>query len=143
MPMNSSPPKRDVVIIGGGPAAHRLVDAIHSRDDDPKLTGTVIAEEPHEPYDPVALSLRPPGADDLTLQPSSPWPSDRIAVRTATRAVSVDPDARTVALDGGEIIRFDDLVFATGSSAPVPEISGAEHARVYRTIDDVDFLRAE
>src|SRR5690606_40844690 len=32
---------------------------------------------------------------------------------------------------------------ATGARAPVPEIPGAEHARVYRTIADVDDLAAE
>ena len=34
-------------------------------------------------------------------------------------------------------------MLATGSSAPVPDLPGREHARVYRTIDDVDALVAE
>jgi nitrite reductase (NADH) large subunit len=40
-------------------------------------------------------------------------------------------------------VPYDDLVFATGSSAPVPSLPGAEHIRVYRTLDDVDSLVAE
>ncbi|HEY9423454.1 MAG TPA: nitrite reductase large subunit NirB, partial [Microterricola sp.] len=43
----------------------------------------------------------------------------------------------------GTAYPYDELVFATGSSAPVPEIPGSEYARVYRTIDDVDALVAE
>ncbi len=42
-----------------------------------------------------------------------------------------------------EVLRYDELVLATGSSAPVPDIPGSEHARVYRTIDDVDYFTRE
>ena len=35
------------------------------------------------------------------------------------------------------------LVLATGSSATVPPIEGAEHGRVYRTLEDVDSLVAD
>ncbi|NEM90691.1 nitrite reductase large subunit [Galbitalea soli] len=149
LPSAAGPSRRQLVIIGGGPAAHRLVDAIHSRDTGtaqgggPRFDVTVIAEEPHEPYDRVALSRRLTGDDDLTLQPRSPWASDRIEVRTGQRATAVDTEARRVTLADGSSIGYDELVFATGSSAPVPEIAGAEHARVYRTIEDVDYLRAE
>jgi nitrite reductase (NADH) large subunit len=143
MPMNSSLARREVVVIGGGPAAHRLVDAIHSRDQDGMLSVTVIAEEPHRPYDRVALSRRLAGLEDLTLQPTSPWESGRVSLRLGHSATAVDRHSKSVTLSNGEVVPFDDLVFATGSSAPVPDIPGSEHALVYRTIEDVDFLRGE
>jgi nitrite reductase (NADH) large subunit len=136
----SDSPRRTVVVIGAGPAAHRLADAIASRDTEKSLHLTVLGEEAHLPYDRVALSRRLVGDEDLTLQPQSIWNADHIRLRTGERAVAVDASARTVTTSTGAVLGYDDLVFATGSSAPVPEIPGAEHARVYRTIDDVDSL---
>ncbi|SIN71967.1 nitrite reductase large subunit NirB [Agromyces cerinus] len=135
---------RDVVIIGGGPAAHRLADSLHARDTDRALRVTVVGEELHDPYDRVALSTRlADGAADLTLQPSSMWDDDHIRLVTGERVIAVDRDAHTATTSGGLALHWDELVFATGSSAPVPEIPGSGHARVYRTIDDVDALVAE
>jgi nitrite reductase (NADH) large subunit len=141
--------QRTVVVIGAGPAAHRLGDAIAARDDAATLRLIVLGEEPHLPYDRVALSRRLRDADesgnaeDLTLQPRAIWDSEHIQLRTGERAVAIDPQASTVTTSTGEVLHYDDAVLATGSSAPVPEIPGSEHARVYRTIDDVDGLVAD
>ncbi|KQX07222.1 MULTISPECIES: nitrite reductase large subunit NirB [unclassified Leifsonia] len=134
---------REVVIVGGGPAAHRLADALHSRDDERTVHVTVVAEEPHLPYDRVALSRRLDGTTDLTLTPTSLWDDDHVSLLLGDRAESIDLDAGTVTTASGRAIAWDELVFATGSSAPVPEIPGSELAKVYRTIDDVDWLVAE
>lgn len=122
--MTQLPPAdpRRVIVVGGGPAAHRLVDAIQSRDSAGELHVTVVAEEPHLPYDRVALSKRLAGEEDLTLQPSSVWDDDRIELRTGERAIRIDPHARTVMTDTGAVLAYDELVLATGSSAPVPDI---------------------
>ncbi|MET1016518.1 MAG: nitrite reductase large subunit NirB, partial [Leifsonia flava] len=134
---------REVVIVGGGPAAHRLADALHSRDDERAVHVTVVSEEPHLPYDRVALSKRLDGTTDLTLEPTSVWDDDHVSLLLGERAESIDLEAGTVTTASGRAIGWDDLVFATGSSAPVPEIPGSELAKVYRTIDDVDWLVAE
>ncbi|MFC5928541.1 nitrite reductase large subunit [Cryobacterium melibiosiphilum] len=139
----SPPEARRVVIIGGGPAAHRLTDALHSRDTEHILAVTVIAEEQHLPYDRVALSQRLAGQIDLTLEPTGVWDSEHITLRIGERAESIDRDAKTVTTALGHTVPYDDLVFATGSSAPVPPLPGSEHIRVYRTLDDVDALVAE
>jgi nitrite reductase (NADH) large subunit len=132
-----------VVVVGAGPAAHRLADAVASRDTHATLRLTVIGEESHAPYDRVSLSHRLHAREDLTLQPSTVWDHERIRLRTGVRAVAIDRAASVVLTDDGESHPYDELVLATGSSAPVPEITGREHARVYRTIDDVDALVAE
>ncbi len=134
---------RRVIVIGGGPAAHRLTDALHSRDTEHALSIVVLAEENHRPYDRVALSQRLTGMTDLTLAPTAPWDSERIALRINERATSIDRVAHTVTTSTGAVLDYDDLVLATGSSAPVPEMPGREHIRVYRTLDDVDALVAE
>ena len=78
---------RDVVIVGGGPAAHRLADSLHARDTDRTLRVTVVGEELHRPYDRVALSTRlADAAADLTLQPTSMWDDGHIRLVTGERA---------------------------------------------------------
>jgi nitrite reductase (NADH) large subunit len=134
---------REIVVIGGGPAAHRFVDAVRSRDAAGSIHVTVLTEEPHLPYDRVALSKRLDGLTDLTLEPRSVWDSAHVTLRTGERGASIDRDARTVVTARGEVLRYDELILATGSSATVPDIPGAELARVYRTIDDVDFATNE
>ncbi|UOQ88877.1 nitrite reductase large subunit NirB [Agromyces endophyticus] len=135
---------RDVVIVGGGPAAHRLADSLHARDDDRTLRITVVGEERHAPYDRVALSTRlADAATDLTLEPSGMWDDGHVELVVGDRVAAIDAATRTATTANGLALHWDELVLATGSSAPVPDIPGAEHARVYRTVDDVDALVAE
>ncbi len=142
---------RRVLVIGGGPAAHRFAEAMAARASSgqtgsagaPGSTVTVIGEEPHLPYDRVALSRRLVDSEDLTLGDRRLWDSPGIRFRGERTVTGLDPVARTVTLDGGETLGYDELVFATGSAASVPSIPGASAGHVYRTIEDVDFLTAE
>ena len=47
---HATPGVRDVLIVGGGPAAHRLADSLHARDAERTLRVTVVGEELHRPY---------------------------------------------------------------------------------------------
>lgn len=142
-PTGPAAPRR-VVVIGGGPAAHRLVDALHSRDAGRSTHVTVICEEIHRPYDRVALSKRlDDGSVDLTLTPSEVWDEQHVSLLLGERAEHIDRAAKTVLTSLGRVVPWDELVLATGSSAPVPEIDGFEQAMVYRTLDDVDLLVSE
>jgi len=136
------PEPRRVVVIGGGPAAHRFTEALRSRDGFPTEI-TVVGEEQHLPYDRVALSRRLVEAEDLTLGPAEMWSAPGIGYRGGTAAEAIDPEERTVRLADGELLRYDELVLATGSSATRPLIPGADSGYVYRTVDDVDFLVSE
>lgn len=135
---------RHVVIVGGGPAAHRVTEALVARlpETGGGLRVSVLTEEPHRPYDRVALSRRLDGPVDLTLAPEV-WEHRAVTLRTDAKVVAVDPIARTVTLDGGERLDYDELVLATGSSPFVPPVAHADAARVYRTIEDVDDLVTE
>jgi nitrite reductase (NADH) large subunit len=151
-PAEPGAPRR-VVVIGGGPAAHRFTEAMHARASRTEKAGgtsaapthqvTVIGEEAHLPYDRVALSRRLVDSEDLTLGDPELWAAPGIRYRGGSRVAGVDPSARTVTLSDGESIAWDDLVFATGSAATVPAIPGAEAGHVYRTIEDVDLLVSE
>ncbi|MGJ9373021.1 nitrite reductase large subunit NirB [Nesterenkonia sp. CF4.4] len=133
--------ERHIAVVGGGPAAHRLTEALISRDP-AGLRISVFTEESSAPYDRVALSRRFAQVDDeLLLGDPALWEDPRVELHTATAVTALDVEAKTLRTAHGEVLGFDELVLATGSSAPRPPIEGSEHIAVYRTLDDVDWLR--
>ena len=136
---------RQVVVVGGGMVAHRLVEALRSRDTGVNYRVTVLAEEPRLPYDRVALTSYFSGRDphDLSLGDPELWDDPAVTLRKGVQVTEVDTAGKTVKTARGEEIGYDELVLATGSSAFVPPVknSDAQGCFVYRTIDDVAALR--
>jgi nitrite reductase (NADH) large subunit len=134
---SSTETPRRIVVAGGGPAAHRFADAMHARGLDGWHV-TVLTEEAHLPYDRVALSkaLTDTGVD-LTLGTASMWDHGSLVLKTGERVVKIDAGAKTVLTAAGNAYEYDELVVATGSDAVRLPIPGAEHAHVYRTLEDV------
>jgi len=136
---------RHVVVVGGGMVAHRLVEALRSRDTEIRWRITVLAEEPRLPYDRVALTSYFSGRDphDLSLGEPELWDDPAVTLRKGVQVTSIDTTARTVTTARGEQVGYDELVLATGSSAFVPPVknSDAQGCFVYRTVDDVAALR--
>jgi nitrite reductase (NADH) large subunit len=135
--------RQQLVVVGNGMVGHRLVDALRSRDRDRVWDITIIGEEPRPAYDRVALSSWFTGAtaDELTLDRQC---YDGNVLLLGERAVAIDRSARTVTTSAGRVVGFDALVLATGSSPFVPPIpgSGLPGCFVYRTIDDLEAIRA-
>lgn len=134
---------RRIAVIGGGPAAHRLTEALIARDRrDVHLS--VYSEEPLAPYDRVGLSKRfgEPG-NDLLLGDPLLWEDPRVELLTGTRVTDLDPQRKRITTDAGHVAEYDDIVLATGSRAPRPPIPGGEDIAVYRTLEDVDRLAAQ
>jgi nitrite reductase (NADH) large subunit len=123
--------------------AHRLVEALRDRDTDGTWVVDLYCEEPRAPYDRVALTSYFTGntPDDLLLGDADLWEHPLADVHLGTRVTGIDTEARTLSVDGREE-SYDALVLATGSSAFVPPVSGADlpGAFVYRTIEDVQAL---
>ncbi|NRQ38244.1 nitrite reductase large subunit [Nonomuraea sp. NN258] len=127
---------KKIVVVGYGPAAHRFVERLRERGFAGRVT--VIGEEPRPAYDRVALTsyLSGTSADDLTY----PVP-DGTVTRLSTRVTAIDRAAGHVVTGDGGVEPYDVLVLATGSAPFVPPVPGAEHAFVYRTIEDLDAIR--
>ncbi|WP_182905479.1 nitrite reductase large subunit NirB [Microbispora sp. H13382] len=127
-----------LVVVGHGPAAHRLIETLADRGFDG--TVTVFGEEPRPAYDRVALTsyLSGRSVEDLTY----PVP-DGVTVRTGVRVTAIDRANRVVTTDAGDSEPYDVLVLATGSAPFVPPVPGGDlpGCFVYRTIDDLDAIR--
>ncbi|ASO19402.1 nitrite reductase (NADH) large subunit [Actinoalloteichus hoggarensis] len=137
---------RTLVIVGNGMVGHRVVQALRDRDVTGAWRVVILAEESHPAYDRVALSsyvdswcpeaLRLPGAEFTE--------DETVELRLGDPVTDVDPAARTVTTSSGVVRSYDALVLATGSRPFVPPVPGHDLAgcHVYRTIDDLDGIRA-
>ncbi|MGQ0575973.1 MAG: nitrite reductase large subunit NirB [Pseudonocardia sp.] len=133
----------EMVVVGGGMVAHRLVAALRDRDVTGAWRVTVLAQEPRPAYDRVALSSYVDGvsAAELTL----PAPDDPLVTwHLGDPVVSLDRDRRRVRTAAGRELNYDALVLATGSVPFVPPVPGRDLAGcfVYRTLDDLDAITA-
>lgn len=134
------------VIIGGGLAATAAIDAIRRRDKTGRLT--LIAAEPHLPYDRVPLSkdylLGRMAREHVFLRPPRFYERHRVEQFLGQPAMAVDVKARTVTLDDGSGVEFDKLLLATGGRPRRLSIPGADLDGIYylRTLEDSDALRA-
>ena len=138
--------RRELVVVGGGMVAHRLVEALRDRDHAGRWKVTVLAEEPRAPYDRVALTTYFSGRDpdDLALGDPGLWSDPLVTLRRGEPVTSLDRAGRTVLTSTGRVVRYDSLVLATGSAPFVPPVPGHDlpGCFVYRTVDDVAELRA-
>lgn len=134
-----------LVMIGHGMVGHKFIESVleHAGDE---VEITILAEEPRLAYDRVHLTEYFSGksAKDLTLCRSDFADAYGIDLRLGTKAVSINQVTRTVTTQHGEELTYDKLILATGSYAFVPPIPGndRENCFVYRTIEDLDAIRA-
>ncbi|MGX7731929.1 nitrite reductase large subunit NirB [Rhodococcus sp. 2H158] len=137
---------KSVVVVGHGMVGHRFVEALRARDEKNLWSVTVLCEEPLPAYDRVGLSSYVGSWDskELALAGNEYEGDGLVDLRLGTRAAAIDRAGRTVTTDAGEVIGYDALVLATGSYPFVPPIPGKDLAGcfVYRTIDDLDDIRA-
>jgi 3-phenylpropionate/trans-cinnamate dioxygenase ferredoxin reductase subunit len=131
-----------IVVVGGGIATVRLVETLRRLGGDADVT--VVAAEPHHPYDRPPLSKGFLQGDD-DAPPYLRAPSDyvdwRADLRLGRRAVRLRPGDRSVDLDDGSRLDYDELVVATGAEPrQLPDVSG-DGVYVLRTYDDASRLR--
>ena len=136
---------RCAVVVGGSLGGLRTAEALRRLGFDGRLV--LVGEEPHRPYDRPPLSkelLRGErDADAIALAKPDRFDALGLDLRLGTRALSLDPRARELLLEGGERIRFDACAIATGCRARrlpgTPELAGIH---VLRTLDDALAIRA-
>jgi nitrite reductase (NADH) large subunit len=132
--------REDLVVVGNGMAAQRLVKDIVSRAPG-QFNITVVGEELGLAYNRVLLSSLLAGdvsADDVELEPQSWWDACGVKLITGKRATEIDTRARFVRLRGGAKVPFNKLVLATGSEAIRLPLPGADLSGVFTFRDKTD-----
>jgi nitrite reductase (NADH) large subunit len=138
--------RQTVVVVGNGMVAHRLCARLAELDQGARWQIVVFGEEPRLAYDRVHLSelFGDRTAEELLLADASWYRACDITLHVGERVVAIDRARRHVTAASGRCVRYDVLVLATGSAPFVPSIPGTElpGVFVYRTIDDVEAIRA-
>ncbi|NQY72894.1 nitrite reductase large subunit NirB [Halomonas sp.] len=142
---NAADTRPTLVVVGNGMVGHHLVEQLVERDQHRRYRIVVFGEERHLAYDRVHLSEYFSGRDaqSLALSTADYYAEHGIELKLHQAVTAIDRDARRVHTDTG-YLDFDRLVLATGSFPFVPPIPGndREGCLVYRTLDDLDAIRA-
>lgn len=134
------------VIIGGGLAAAKAVEALRGNEFDGHIL--VFADEEHLPYERPPLSKEylagKKSLTDFTVQNSDWYRDHNVDLRLNTRVASLDAAGHTVGLPDGTTIGYDKLLLATGSASRRPPIPGSDASGVHylRTYEDAVALNA-
>ena len=128
------------VIIGNGTAAASCIEGIRSVDKETPIT--VVSAESRPVYCRPLISYYLEGKTDLQrmqYRPDDFYETNGCTVLYGTKAVRLDPEAKTVELDDGRTIAYETLCVATGSSPFVPPMKGLDavpNKQTFLTLDD-------
>ncbi|WP_286989811.1 FAD-dependent oxidoreductase [Thermomonospora sp. CIF 1] len=131
-----------IVVVGNGMAGSRFVTDLRRRD--PHVPVTVFGAEPQQPYNRILLSNVLAGVarpEQIGLVEASWYAEHRVDARLGVAVTRIDRKARVVHAADGSVTPYGTLVLATGSTAVVPPLKGAEDglpagALPFRTLED-------
>ena len=136
---------RTAVIVGAGLAGGSAASTLRQEGFDGPIV--LLGAEEHPPYERPPLSkefLRGEQAlADVYLRPAGWYGENEIELRTGVRAERIDPGAHEVELEGGERIRFDMALIATGARNrrfPIPGLD-LEGVLDLRTVADAERIQ--
>ena len=135
-----------VLIIGAGHAGGSVAAFLRQYGHEGPIV--LVGEEDAPPYQRPPLSKAwlkgEADLDALLLRPQSFYAEQDIDFRPSTIAVSVDPEAKSVAFHDGSTETYDVLVLATGSTARKLPVPGGDHPDLLelRTLKDAERLKA-
>jgi assimilatory nitrate reductase electron transfer subunit len=116
-----------IVIVGFGPVAARLVDELLPAVRAGQVRLTVLGEEAEAAYNRVLVADLGVGrttADALALADAAELGAAGVDVRLGVRVRRVDRARQQVLLADGTPVHYDRLVFATGSRPVIPNLTG-------------------
>lgn len=133
-----------ILIIGASVAGTRAALSLRQRG----FVGTItlLEKEDRWPYDKPPLSKASLAGEDTSDAPALLTPEIaeefRLAVHLGSQAAALDPQARTVTTEDGQIFSYNQLIIAAGAAArslPVPD--GMTGVHTLRTQADADALK--
>ncbi|MFD8414801.1 FAD-dependent oxidoreductase [Streptomyces sp. NPDC059650] len=133
----------EVLVVGGGSAAHRLAERLHQHGHRGGMT--VLCAEPRAPYHRVLLGSVLDGTLPAAALALPELPGD-VRVRTGTTVTRIDRRRRLAYADDGSVHHYDTLVLATGARPSVPLIpglprpGGTEGVLALRTLADAEHV---
>ncbi|MDP3174237.1 MAG: FAD-dependent oxidoreductase [Phenylobacterium sp.] len=139
---------RDVkyLLIGGGLASIRAAQQIRTVDTDGSIL--IACDEPAPPYDRPPLSKEylqgVKTIDEISLGDTEQLAGLKVECALSQEVTAIDPKARTATLAGGEQIRYEKALIATGGRPVKLDLPGSSLAGIHylRTAADADAIAA-
>jgi 3-phenylpropionate/trans-cinnamate dioxygenase ferredoxin reductase component len=135
----------DYLLIGGGMGSAHCAAELRRRGADGSIL--LVGREPEPPYERPPLSkeyLRGEASrEDAHVNPASWYEENGVELRTGTNVMSLDPEARSVKLQGGDEVTFEKALIATGANVNILRVEGAEQEGIHylRAFGNSDGIR--
>jgi 3-phenylpropionate/trans-cinnamate dioxygenase ferredoxin reductase subunit len=143
----ANPSPVDFLIVGGGLAAGTCAAELRKQGAEGSIM--VAGREPEPPYERPPLSkeyLRGESTrEDAHVNPEEWYADNGVELRKRTNVMALDPGARTATLQGGEEVRFERALLATGANVNILRPEGAELEGIHylRAFGNSDAIREE
>ncbi len=136
----------EYLLIGGFAAAYCAAE-LRKRGAEGEIL--LAGREPEPPYERPPLSkeyLRGESErEDAHVNPESWYEENSVELRTGTNVMSLDSEARTVKLQGGEEVGFEKALLAPGANVNLLRVDGANLDRIHylRAFGNSDNIRGD
>jgi 3-phenylpropionate/trans-cinnamate dioxygenase ferredoxin reductase subunit len=137
----------DFLLIGGGLASASCAAELRRRGAEGSIL--LAGREPEPPYERPPLSkeyLRGEAERaDAYVNPPSWYEENEVELLSGRNVMSLDLEARTAKIQGGEEVAFGQALIATGANVNILRAEGAENEGVHylRAFGNSDAIRAE
>jgi 3-phenylpropionate/trans-cinnamate dioxygenase ferredoxin reductase subunit len=126
----------DFLLIGGGMASGNCASAL--RDGGADGSVLLVSREEEPPYERPPLSKEYMRGEssraDAYVNPPEWYEENGVELRMRASVMSLDPGERVAKLQGGEEVRFEKALVATGARVNILHVDGAE-------LDGIHYLR--
>jgi 3-phenylpropionate/trans-cinnamate dioxygenase ferredoxin reductase subunit len=137
----------DFLLIGGGMASAHCAAELRRRGADGSVL--LVGREPEPPYErpPISKEYMRGEAEraDAYVNPLAWYEENGVELRSGANVMSLDPEARTATLQGGEEVAFGKALIGTGAIVNILRVEGAENEGIHylRAFGNADAIRAD
>ena len=137
----------DFLLIGGGMASAHCAAELRRRGAEGSIL--LVGREPEPPYERPPLSkeyLRgEAGRGDAHVNPAEWYLENEVELATGRNVMSLDAEARTAKIQGGEEVRFGRALLGTGAMVNILRVEGAENEGIHylRAFGNSEAIRAD
>lgn len=137
----------DFLLVGGGMASAHCAAELRRRGAEGSIL--LVGREPEPPYERPPISkeyLRgDAGREDAHVNPTSWYEENGVELLTGRNVISLDAEARTAKIQGGEEVSFGKALFGTGAMVNILRVEGAENEGIHylRAFGNADAIRGD
>ena len=137
----------DFLLVGGGMASAHCAAELRKRGAEGSVL--LVGREPEPPYErpPISKEYLRGEAEraDAYVNPLTWYEQNGVELATGRNVMSLDTEARTAKIQGGEEVAFKQALIATGAMVNILRVEGAENEGIHylRAYGNSDAIRAD